>query len=529
MGSYSEIWAKSVEFEEVKKERRKKARAEKEAQREVAKLEEPIDIPVVEDDGLNDEAVEEEDVTLTAVGETTDYRVIKNYIAPPFTPDSPNLEKNGALYKYKERYGKYLAFIDCVKRFRSSKYCSILALATTSQVLLNIWGSSQNISNAFEKLEEIGLIKEYSDYYQTGMCKLYCYFVENERLLIEYCKNNNIPKMIIPNKQVLTKKQFQKYQERCDEVYTDEFKKSVLFKAHLTLKRPKGVKPQQFKEDLYEMLYENYPGFKIYQEMAETINSTYYSDQPEFQIRFKPKFHWNENRKKDKSKNKEAVVGIGIRATNKLCSAKKGNDSTSSEGRKLFRDEILSRYGFIFQKDITSSVPRVAYALNNGGWMKEEVDLYEKIYLEINPDATKEEFEVEREAIKKLFFRAYFDSTDNIMARNTWNGIIQEGMNQKTVYEDMIKLRRAIEKVLGETRHDNYIFYVESCIYIDTLHSLLQQGYKVWLVYDCFYGNGFGTQEDFEKSVIEAVWVSFVRFKVAHDFNEWGAIFEKKV
>ena len=104
MGSYSEIWAKVVEFEKVKKERRRKARAEKEAQREVAKLEETVDIPVVEDEDLIDEAVEGEEVTLTAVGETADYRVIKKYKAPPFTPDAPNLEKNGALYKYKKRY-----------------------------------------------------------------------------------------------------------------------------------------------------------------------------------------------------------------------------------------------------------------------------------------------------------------------------------------------------------------------------------------------------------------------------------------
>lgn len=529
MGNYNDIWTRVVEFESEKKERRRKVREEKSKQRGVAKLEEETVVPLVEDVDLCDEAIEGEERPLTAVGETTDYRVIKNYLVPPFIPGSPNLDKNGALRKYKDRFGKYLAFVDCVKYFRSSKYCSILALATTSQVFLNIWGSEQNVSNAFKRLEEIGLIKEYSDYYQTGMCKLYCYFVENERLLIEYCKENSIPKMTIPNKQVLTKKQAREYQERCEEVYSDDFRKSVLFKSHLKLKRPKGVKPGQFKKDLCEMLCENYPGLRIYQEMAEVINDTYYNDQPEFQIRFKPKFHWNENPKKERSKDKEAIVGIGIRASNKLCSAKKDNDSIGSENKKILREEILTKYGFKFKKDITSSVPRVAYAINHGGWLKEDIDLYEKIYLEINPDATREEFETEREAIKKLLFRVYFDSTDNKLAFHTWNNMNQEGLDRESVYEDMIKLRRAMEDVLGETRHDNYIFYVESCIYIDTLHSLLEAGYKVWLVYDCFYGTGFGTQEEFEKVVIEAVWVSFVRFKAAHDFDEWGSILRKSI
>lgn len=210
------------------------------------------------------------------------------------------------------------------------------------------------------------------------------------------------------------------------------------------------MKPAQFKQDLCEMLYENYPGFKIYQQMAETINETYYKDRGEFQIKFKPKFHWNENPKKKKAKDKESIVGIGIRATNKLCSAKNDNDSTDSKAKKILRDEVLAKYSFEFEKDITSSVPRVAYALNRGGWLKEEVDLYQKIYEEVNPGASNEEFQLEREAIKKLFFRVYFDSTDNKLGYHIWDSMIQDGMDQKSVYEDMKKLRRAVEKVLGE-------------------------------------------------------------------------------
>ena len=377
-------------------------------------------------------------------------------------------------------------------------------------------------------LEKIGLIKEYDSYYQTNVCKHYCYFKEIESLLIEYCKENNIPKMKILNRQILTKKQTREYQKRCEDIYSEKFKQGVLFRSRLNLKRPEGVKPGQFKKDLYEMLYENYPGFKIYQEMAEAINEQYYKDQEEFQIRFKPRFHWNANPKKIKSEYKKAIVGIGIRASNRLCSAKRDNDDLDSERKRILREEVLAKYGFEFEKDIKSSVPRVAYALNHGGWLKEDVDLYERIYREANPDSD-DDFALEREAIKKLFFRVYFDTTDNKLGYHTWDSMIQEGMDRESVYRDMIGLRRAMETVLGETRYDNYIFYVESCIYIDVLHTLLSKGYRVWLVYDCFYGAGFGTQEEFEKLVLEAVWVSFVRFKMAYDFNDWEAIFKEKV
>ena len=182
-------------------------------------------------------------------------------------------------------------------------------------------------------------------------------------------------------------------------------------------------------------------------------------------------------------------------------------------------------YGFNLEKDITSSVPKVAYAINHGGWLKEDVDLYEKIYAEVNPDGLEEDFIAEREAIKKLFFRTYFDTTDNKLAFHTWNNMVQDGADKDAVYNDMIKLRRAMETVLGVDRHDNYVFYVESCIYIDALHSLLESGYQVWLVYDCFYGRGCGSQEEFERLVLEAVWTSFVRFKLACDFNMWDEIF----
>ncbi len=517
MGIYNDIWTRVKEFDETKKARKKKSREEKVKE---------VDTSTTSDDLIVSEFEEIEEIS--SFGATIDYRVIKEYKPPLFVPGTPNMSHNGAWKKYKERFGKYLAFVDSVKYIRSSKHCTILALATTSQWLINIWGSEKNVSNALKELKEIGLIKDYNEYYQTGMCKLYCYFYEVEQQLVEYCKSMNIPKIVAQSQQILTPKQAQEYKKRCEEVYSDEFKKGVLFKSRLNLKRPSGVKPKQFISDLYEMLYENYPGFKIYQEIAKTINETYYKDQEEFHIRFKPKFHWNENPKKDKTKNKSAIVGIGIRASNKLCSAKKDNDFVDGESKKILRDEVLSKYGFEFEKDITSSVPRVAYALNYGDWLKEEVDLYKKIYDEVNPEGSEEDFLVEREAIKKLFFRVYFDSTDNKLAFHTWNSMVQDGMDRDSVYEDMISLRRAMEAVLGPERYDNYIFYVESCIYIDTLHILLEKGYKVWLVYDCFYGAGFGTQDEFERLVVEAVWVSFVRFKVAYDFNEWGIILNKK-
>ena len=234
MGKYNDIWIRVKEYDKAEKERKRKQRAEKRKQLEAKHHE--MTVPIVEDVSLIDESVRGEEDTLP-LWATTDYRVVKKYVPPVFNPGVPNLKKNGALKKYKDRFSKYLAFIDCVKYYRSSKYCSILALATTSSALLNIWGSEQNVSNALSKLEEIGLLRECDSYYQTGICKRYFYFIENEHLLIDYCKNNDIPKMIILNQQVLSPKQAREYKKRCEEVYSEEFRSSVLFKSRLNLKR----------------------------------------------------------------------------------------------------------------------------------------------------------------------------------------------------------------------------------------------------------------------------------------------------
>lgn len=127
---------------------------------------------------------------------------------------------------------------------------------------MKIWGSTRNVSNAFKTLEEIGLIKEFDGYYQTGMCKLYYYFVENEKLLIEHCKKHNIEKLSVKNGQEMSPKEKKEYQRRCEEVYTKEFKKKVKFKSNLTLKRPESVKPGQFKSDLLKCYMRTTQGLK---------------------------------------------------------------------------------------------------------------------------------------------------------------------------------------------------------------------------------------------------------------------------
>ena len=128
MGKYNDIWLRIDEYEKTDKAEKRKKRAAKRMQIEEKRNEALL--AQVEDLSLCDEVTEGEKEDVLPRWVTTDYKIIQNYECPPFAPDTPNLSQNGALKKYRDRFGKYLAFIDCVKYYRSSKYCSVLALGT---------------------------------------------------------------------------------------------------------------------------------------------------------------------------------------------------------------------------------------------------------------------------------------------------------------------------------------------------------------------------------------------------------------
>ena len=531
MGELSEIVSRLDKFEEQEKERKRKEREAREQ-----KIKDQLEPGNLSDDSSDENDVVEGEEEEQDKKNRSKCLVIKEYVTPKFNLKEPNPNVKGAIGKFRKRMGQYLAFIDCFKHLRSSEYCSVLQIATTSKRFKDIFGTERSVSGAIDALEEMGVVEEFIDFFTSGWAKTYKYYYENEKELIKYCKEHKIPKFIVKNTINFTNKEKEEIEDVLDNKVEKGFKDKVLFKSRLKLKRPENVRPGKFKQALIECLYENYPGFKYYQELADEINEKYYvgaDDENEndenLKIKFKPTFHWNSPKRNDKGEiikgsQMQYINGIGIRVANHYSNAKKDN-YVSDEDKRKTRDEVLKDFGFVFEKDIKSSVPRVTYALNGGGWIKNEIDFYKKIYDVYDPDG--DDFDIERAAIKKLFFRTYFDTTDKKLGYHTWRNMIQDGMDKGFVYEKMAKLKEAMEKVLGTEGFDNYVFYAESCIYLEALYLLLRKGYKVWIVFDCFYGKGFGTQEEFERYVLDAVFISYMRFKMASDFNDWSIL--KKV
>ena len=357
----------------------------------------------------------------------------------------------GAEAKLRTKLSKVLAFIDSVKHKRFKTGCTIMPISVTARDNLAIWNNEMGVSRAIDYMMEIGLISLESDKYQFGAyyekdnkSKVYRYYKENEDKVKAYCEARSIQMFVIKNTVYAT--------SELKTVHTDIDKEKVRFSSRLKLIRPAGVSKAEFEKQLTLCLYENYPGLKFHIVKANEINEKYYKNYHEFRIRFEPKFSW--------SSDDLYVNGIGIRATNSMTNMKKAD-----------REAILKQYGFALEKDINASVPRMTLSLNMGKWVDESTDIYELIYRHMKQRGAFTQ-EV-REAIKKLHMRAYFDSGDKSAGHHTWLSMNQENIERQDVCDTMAEFREAIVQAEGGKLYGSDIFYVESCIYIDTLYTLL--------------------------------------------------------
>lgn len=440
--------------------------------------------------------IERKEKQTPVISPTFDWRPIecKEYRVPEL-----NIPEIRSKAYTKKKLGKVLAFIDMVKYKRLSHGCTIMPVATTNKKFISICGSQQNASNMIKYMIKIGLLGEEDATYQYNAtkeiynkAKTYRYYHENERKIKEYCKENNINKyVVLNNKQLHAHTVVQKL--RIENFDNDR----VRFSSQLHLLKPDNYSTAQFESYIEAVLYWNYPYLAYYQEMADVINETYYSDHPELSISFTPNYTWN--------KGNKAITKIGIRATNELVSAKREKDGNENF-YGTYKEDVLNKYGLNLEKDVTSSIPRITLSLNVGKWIKEDVDIYELIYNEyVTNHTVVQKFEKVRPAIKKLHMRGYFDrpSTLGVHTRRVMANV----RNKEEVDAEMRRYQTAIIAAEGGTLYGSEIFYHESCIYMEVLKELLENGYKVWQCYDAFYAAKKEVNQDeyeqYVRSVVE--------------------------
>ena len=443
--------------------------------------------------------IEAKENQTTSKTERTEWKPIEcvDYTLPTFKIPESRSKANT-----KKILGKVLAFIDMVKYKRLAHGCTIMPIASTNKRFISICGSQQNASNLVKYMINIGLLELEDDNYQYNATKenynkskTYKYYYDNEQEIIKYCEENDINKYVIRNNKV------SHIHTVVQRFRIENFEnEQVKFSSQLHLLKPDNYSVAQFENYIESILYQNYPFLAHYQEMADNINDKYYAEYPEMAISFVPHFTWN--------KGNKAITKIGIRATNTLVSAKKDKDDEDSGFHGFYKDDILERYGFNLEKDVTSSVPRITLSMNVGEWIPEEVDIYEMIYDEYitnhTYDTVVQSFADVRPAIKKLHMRGYFDRA-NLIGVHT-RRVMATVEDKEAVDNEMKIYQNAIVAAEGGRLYGNEIFLHESCIYMDVLSKLLEDGYFVWQCYDAWYAKKKGiSQEYFEEYVRELV------------------------
>lgn len=399
----------------------------------------------------------------------------------------------------RKRLARVLAFIDAVKYKRYKDGATIMPIPTTNKQLISICGSQREVSRLIQFMTAIGLVSIADDTFyfgaDGGKSKTYFYYRENEEKILSYCEENHINKYVVKNINI---------NPLLDKFSIDNFdEKQVVFSSELHLLKPDNYSMSQFEDYLTNVLRANYPQLIHYQQLADEINEKYYKDYPEMSLRFVPSFTW--------AKGNKSVRKIGIRCVNSLVSAKKTKAGAENYSG-FYRDDILERYKLNLVKDVKSSVPRITLSINSGWWITEDIDIYEIIYnvymrerkKEGNINPLLDNFLSARDAIKSLHMRAYFDK-ENMLGAHT--RLAMAHVEDKNAVDEEMKLyRRAIVEAEGNCLYGNEIFLHESCIYLDVLKELLDNGYFVWLCYDAFYARKNNiTQPDFEKYCAEII------------------------
>ena len=398
----------------------------------------------------------------------------------------------------RKKMSKVLAFIDLTKPKRYAEGCTIMPIPTTSKRLISICGNQREVSRLISFMINIGLLEIESNEYQYNSdqeeynkSKTYRYYFDNEKIIEEYCIKNDINKYIVRN---------YIYNPVVDKIFIDSFDNSqVRFSSKLHLLKPDNYSIAQFEDYLTDVLYDNYPLLNHYQKLADEINDKYYANYPEMSLMFSPTFTW--------SKGNKAVRKIGIRCTNSLVSAKKAKDD-DEDFHGYYKEDILRKYGLTLEKDAKSSVPRVTLSLNTGEWVDEDIDIYRLIYDEYikyhHNDPVVDKFSDARESIKTLHMRSYFDD-DKMLGVHTRRAMANV-IDKAEVDREMRLYKEAVTQAEGGYLYDNEIFFHESCIYMDVLNVLLQNGFFVWQCYDAFYAKKNGvTQQEYEGYVKDLV------------------------
>ena len=341
-----------------------------------------------------------------------------------------------------------------------------IALSCNSKFLTNIYGYPMKVNRILQMTRTIGLLELTSNYVSFG---------HDKNRAFTYKVNKDILNLVLETN-VLYNGEEGEIKERDNIIKETNMSKQLdLSKLqYVTINAKK--RPRQLldlsEEELLELLYLRYPQIRYYQNVVEQINNANGWKDSLYEIKFEP------NIERHYSYNK-----FSIRYTSEYACYPK-------DVREPINKDIL---GEDYHKyDVNGSIFRVTYLLNNGRWMDYSADIYKYLY------GNEFESREDRREFKTICNTVYFTSTSVEAARRFIDRKKLDGYNNEllNIFDD---LKTKINNVIGKS-YNSEVFMHESCIYIDAIKRMMDLGYKVLPIYDCFC---FNKQYDTESVEID--------------------------
>ena len=383
-------------------------------------------------------------------------------------------------------------FVDILKYKTQTKTISILSLSCNSKFWKMVYKNHRYVSRLFQLAQEVQLIKCVDSTYRfntkrSNRSKMYAWNKKQEKVLLSLFKKYSITDKFIQSLSSIN----YSYLISIVDTFGKDNKKQELVEA----KRRFNIRIAQrtclplSDEIIAAAINERYPQ---YMAMCKTIaedNAMKPIDEMDYA---------NLNIKRDKNNN---AISISIRNTNQYCPSKvKLTDEEKKSGKLSIRDGILmKKFGAVYENDVKSSIYRITYLLNNGVWLDNSIDLYERIF------GAKFESKEDRKIFKAPFcMQLYFNTSSKSMKAHIEYKKSKTKMWNKLNYGYTIieKARDNMFKAIGKSWHSE-IFLHESCIYTQVAHRLRLLGYKVIQIYDGFFTDRYLDNSEFNRIVKE--------------------------
>ena len=404
--------------------------------------------------------------------------------APKSVDELKNIIPNGR-YRKSHLIGM-LQLVGKYEKVTRNDYYNPIFISTTSQSLMDMYGSQQNVHNALKLAQNIGLIEKINYKFRFNANRksypqMYIWNKKVQQWIKEICREEGIVAEIRRNVEEEENRETENERDNTSNTLVQNKISESIYRVGKGLNLP-NISDNQ----VHSMLYSTYPFMKKYEMMADEDNLTL---PPCEQIKAKPTIKRN--------REKTLISSIGYRMTSGIVSLKEHeNEHTNYNGvwRKEYLKEVFPN-GY-YEYDVKSSIYRITYWLNDGIWLDNSIDIYADMY---GREFSSNE---DRRAYKQFCMSLYFDHPNQIYAhkRNMMPKCVEK-YGAGNIKEIVARASRLMYKSIGKS-YGSEVFVYESCLYMNVVHKMRKMGVRVVQIYDGFY---FDREIDVEEIVKECV------------------------